>query len=323
MPEHDSPIEVLFEHPAWCAPLFGALQRRGVPHRRLDARELSFDPAWRPARAAEPDAGALLFNRMSPSAHLRGLPGAVGWTRALLAARERRGHRVVNGSRAFGFETSKALQIALFEELGIPRPATRVAHTLRGLTAAAGEIGFPLVVKPNLGGSGAGITRFDDRESLRAALEVDEVDFGPDGTALVQEWIPARDDRITRFEVLDGRLLYAIHVTSPSDCFDLCPADLVEGDARGRGVEPADPPDELVEQAVRVVGAAGVEVGGVEAVVDDRDGTARFYDLNALSNFVADPERVVGLDPFDRLAGYLEREARVAAAAPRPEKEAV
>ncbi len=321
MPEHDSPIEVLFEHPDWFEPLFRTLGRRGVPHRRLDAREVSLDPA------AEPDAGPLLFNRMSPSAHLRGLPGAVSWTRAFLATRERRGQRVVNGTRAFAFETSKALQIALFEELGVAHPATRVVHTSRGLVAAAREVGFPLVVKPNLGGSGAGIVRFGDRAALRAAIERGEVDFGPDGTALVQEWVPARDGRITRFEVLDGRLLYAIHVTSPADCFDLCPADLVEDDARERGVERAEPPHELAERAVRVVGAAGIEVGGVEAVVDDRDGTARFYDLNALSNFVADPERVVGLDPFDRLAAYLEREAREAAASPAPtprsEKEAV
>ena len=47
-------------------------------------------------------------------------------------------------------------------------------------------------------------------------------------------------------------------------------------------------------------------------MVDDRDGEVYFYDVNALSNFVADPLRVIGFDPFVRLADFLEAEvARV------------
>jgi len=32
--------------------------------------------------------------------------------------------------------------------------------------------------------------------------------------------------------------------------------------------------------------------------------------VNALSNFVADPERIVGFNPYSRLADYLISEAR-------------
>ena len=56
--------------------------------------------------------------------------------------------------------------------------------------------------------------------------------------------------------------------------------------------------------------AAGIEVGGVEYIVDDRDGQRYYYDINALSNFVADAPRVVGFDPFARLADFLEQEVR-------------
>ena len=55
--------------------------------------------------------------------------------------------------------------------------------------------------------------------------------------------------------------------------------------------------------------AAGIEVGGIEYIVDFRDGRLSYYDINALSNFVADAPRVVGFDAFARLADYLEREA--------------
>ena len=43
----------------------------------------------------------------------------------------------------------------------------------------------------------------------------------------------------------------------------------------------------------------------IEVMVDDRDGGARFYDVNALSNFVARPLDVLGWDPHERLVDYL------------------
>jgi hypothetical protein len=54
---------------------------------------------------------------------------------------------------------------------------------------------------------------------------------------------------------------------------------------------------------------AGVEVGGIEYVTDDRTGRQLYYDVNALSNFVADPVRVIGFDPYQRLTDFLVDEA--------------
>ena len=51
-----------------------------------------------------------------------------------------------------------------------------------------------------------------------------------------------------------------------------------------------------------------IEIGGVEYLIDPRDGRAYFYDINALSNFVADAPRVLGFDPFARLTDWLEAE---------------
>ena len=54
---------------------------------------------------------------------------------------------------------------------------------------------------------------------------------------------------------------------------------------------------------------AGIEIGGVEYITDDRDGRRFYYDINALSNFVADGVNVIGFDPFAKLADWLEAEA--------------
>jgi glutathione synthase/RimK-type ligase-like ATP-grasp enzyme len=67
-----------------------------------------------------------------------------------------------------------------------------------------------------------------------------------------------------------------------------------------------DPPEEIVAAAERVAETIGMDVGGVEVMVDDRDGTPKFYDINALSNFVAKPVEVLGYDPHDRLVDWLK-----------------
>jgi hypothetical protein len=82
-------------------------------------------------------------------------------------------------------------------------------------------------------------------------------------------------------------------------------------------VEGYTPPAEIVDSVERIMLAAGIELGGVEYMIDARDGRPYFYDINALSNFVADASRIIGFDPFARLADWLE--AELAAAAPVPE----
>ena len=54
---------------------------------------------------------------------------------------------------------------------------------------AARELRFPVVVKVNIGGSGAGIIRFDTLAGLQAAVDNNQIDLGIDQTALVQEKI--------------------------------------------------------------------------------------------------------------------------------------
>jgi glutathione synthase/RimK-type ligase-like ATP-grasp enzyme len=233
--------------------------------------------------------------------------------------------RVINGSQAFRAETSKALQLSILRELGLPYPATRVITQPEDAAAAAEELRFPVVVKPNVGGSGAGVKRFDALEQLAAAAAVGELELGPDHTALVQEFIEAEEGRITRVEVLGGRYLYAIRVYSSGETFNLCPADVcqttggaelvraacpVDAPRNGLRVEGYDAPPAIAQAVERIAAACGIEVGGIEYAIDARDGRLYYYDINALSNFVADAPRVVGFDPFARLADYLEGEIR-------------
>jgi biotin carboxylase len=325
----ERPIAVYYEHPDWFKPLFAELERRGIPHVKLHAAEHRYDPAETPAYS-------LVYNRMSPSAYLRGAGNAIFYTLSYLAHLEARGVRVVNGHAAFRSEVSKGYQLSLLESLGLPYPKARVINHPSEAPAAAEGLRFPVVVKPNIGGSGAGVRRFDTLEGLRAAAEAGDIDLGIDSTGLVQEFIPQEESRIVRVEVLGGEYLYGIRIYTPGDSFDLCPADVcqrVDGAELTRSacaidapknrlrVEGYEPPAEIRQQVERIMAAAGIEVGGVEYMIDARDGQLYYYDINALSNFVADAPQVVGFDPFARLVDYLEQEAGAVAVA-RHEQEA-
>ncbi|MCI0437448.1 MAG: hypothetical protein L0271_28015 [Gemmatimonadetes bacterium] len=319
---NDNPLAIYYEHPEWFRPLFAELDRRRIPHRRLHAERHVYDPG-------HAEQYALFFNRMSPSAWQRRRKTSIFYTLQYLEHLERRGVRVVNGVRAYRTEISKAAQLMLLEDLGLPYPRARVIHHPAEAPAAAEGMRFPIVIKPNIGGSGAGIRRFDTLDALAAAAAAGDLDLGIDFTGLVQEYIAQESSRITRVEVLGGRYLYAIRIYTPGDTFDLCPADVcqrVDGTAldgqmcaadaaqRGLRVEGYEPPAEIVAQVERILSVAGIEIGGVEYMIDARDGKLYYYDINALSNFVADAPRVIGFDPFVRLVDWLEQEADVAAA---------
>lgn len=320
MSQPKQPIAIYYEHPHWFKPLFAELERRGTPFVRINAAQHHFDPAHLNGESGY----GLLFNRMSPSAYRRGHGQGIFYTLYYLAHLEQRGKRVVNGQKAFRYETSKALQLSLLESLGLPYPKSRVINSPDDAVAASDGLRFPIVVKPNIGGSGAGVTKFHTREQLQEAAAAVQLDLGLDTTALVQEFIPARGGHIVRVEVVGHKFLYAIKVHLTGETFDLCPADIckttggqdlqraacpLDAPKTGLRVEGYTPPDQITHSVERIMTAANIEVGGVEYIIDDRDGQLYFYDINALSNFVADGPKVVGFDPFVRLVDYLEKEA--------------
>jgi hypothetical protein len=322
------PFAIYHEHPDWFRPLFAELARRGIPHVRLDAASYTFDPSERVVP------WALVVNRASPSAWLRAHGSALFFTLEWLRHLERLGVPVVNGSRVYALELSKAAQLDLLESLRLPYPPARVINDPRQAPAAARELRFPVLVKANVGGSGAGIVRFDAPPRLEEAVAAGEVSLGIDGTALVQEAAPLRGGHITRVETLAGKYLYAINVHPATGSFDLCPADacqttngveLMRGacaaDAPRTGlrVEGTTPPAHIVAQAEWIARTARLDVGGIEYLVDDRDGRHYFYDINALSNFVADAPNVVGFDPWIPFVDYLQGRASFGATSPEQE----
>jgi Glutathione synthase/Ribosomal protein S6 modification enzyme (glutaminyl transferase) len=115
---------------------------------------------------------------MSASAYLRGNVQGIFFTRDYLAYLERIGTRVINGCKAFSFEISKAAQLALLHSLGLATPRSRIVNCAIEAISAAEEIGFPVIIKPNIGGRGAGIIRLDSAPELAHAAASGTIGFG-------------------------------------------------------------------------------------------------------------------------------------------------
>jgi glutathione synthase/RimK-type ligase-like ATP-grasp enzyme len=317
------PIAIFYEHPDWFKPLFLELEKRKVPFVALDAAKHCFSLADRGVPYS------LVVNRASPSAYLRGRANTTFYTMDWVTQLEAAGVPVVNGSTPYGYEISKVRQLQLLQSLGISYPKSWATNSCelipQLLSEKPNELRFPLVTKANIGGSGAGIVRFNSLDEVVGAVSRDEIPMGIDGVALIQEYARPAGGHIVRIEVLGGKFLYAIKVYPPEGSFDLCPADAcqttggkelvrsacaVDAPKRGLRVEKAVPLPEMVAAAERIAQAAQLDVGGIEYLVDDRDNKAYVYDINALSNFVADAKNVIGFDPFVNLVDYLVERAQ-------------
>jgi glutathione synthase/RimK-type ligase-like ATP-grasp enzyme len=308
-------LVVLYEHPEWQKPLWAALDRRGVRYAPLDLKRAAFDPESLPE-------APLYFNQASPSAYVRGNARAVPLALSLMRSLEAGGARVLNGSRAFLLEIAKSAQAALLAGLGIEHPRSLAFNDVEA-ALERWTAGWPALLKPEQGGSGARMFLLQSPDELRRLLRDQPRLWQPDNLLLLQEYFPIDPARgIVRMEFLGGSLLYAMRVVSHG-AFNLCPSEACHPEGGGDASHcdaPAAPPGKPVEfypypevppEAVRagerIVKAGGLDVGGIE-YLEAADGRRVFYDINANSNLRAPIGRAFGFDPFERVVDYLTGE---------------
>jgi hypothetical protein len=302
---------VLYEHPEWQKPLWAALERRGLRYTAFDLKRAAFDPE------AVPDA-RLYFNQASPSAYVRGNTRAVPLALSMMRCLETSGARVLNGSRAFLLELSKSAQIALLQRLGIDHPRS-LAFNDREAALDNWQGGWPALLKPEQGGSGARMYLLNSADELRRLLRDELTLWLPDNLLLLQQYFPTDPARgIVRMEFVGGKLLYAMRVVSHG-AFNLCPSEACNPEGGGashcdvpaaRPVEffpyPEVPP-EAVAAGERIMAEGGLDVGGIE-YLEAEDGRRIFYDINANSNLRKPIGLAFGFDPFERVVDFLEHQ---------------
>jgi len=310
---------VLHEHPEWQKPLFAALARRGVAFEPFDVTRAAFSND-------EPPRAPLYFNQASPSAYIRGNTRAVPLALAFMRALEIGGARVLNGAHVFALELSKSTQASLLRALRIDCPRSITFNDVSALRARERELGWPAVLKPDQGGSGARIQVVDSLAQVEAIFAGDPGVWLPDNLFLLQEYLAHDPDRgIVRLEFVGGELLYAMRVVTHGR-FNLCPSPVCNPDAGAGSCEvPSQPPQveappvefypfpeaprDAIDTAMRIVRAAKLDVGGIE-YLEAPDGRLLFYDVNANSNLRPSIAAEFGFDPFERVVDFLVRERK-------------
>jgi len=293
-------VHVLHENPEWMPPFAAAFAAEGVDWDETLVTGGSLD------LTAEPPPG-LWWSRMSASAHTRGHTAAAEHARALLDVLEAHGRRVVNGRAVLDLELSKVRQLALLRaaRIAVPRTVAVVGGRPDDVLAAAATVGPPVVVKPNRGGKGLGVTRFDSVDELAAALP--GLDEPVDGVLLVQEYVEPARPRITRAEIVGGELVYAITADTERGGFQLCPADAcaVDGTPASLFALRTEPlPSGLADAYESFARWHGLEVAGFE-FIETADGRAVTYDVNTNTNYNPDVEAVASRSAARAVARYL------------------
>ena len=117
------PIAIYHEHPDWFKPLFAELERRGLPYVRLDAAV---------ARLRSVGGRRAVLARRSTARARRRICAATGSRRSTrctgCGTSSASAFRSSTARSVYAFELSKASQLDLLEELGLPYPRARAIN---------------------------------------------------------------------------------------------------------------------------------------------------------------------------------------------------
>ncbi len=287
-------VYAIHENPEWFPPFAAAFEEEGVPYEEwlLDVGSLDLD--------ARPPEG-IFWSRMSASSHTRGHILSKDHTRAVLAWLQAHGRRTVNGRRVLELEMSKVDQLTALRAGGIDVPRTVAVFGRERLLEQARGFPTPFLSKPNQGGKGLGVHRFDSVADFAAYAEGPDFDEPVDGITLLQEYVEPAGGFITRVEIVGGAYLYALKA-STSQGFELCPADACAVPFELR--KDFDSP--LIPAYLSFAERHGIEIAGFE-FLEAADGRIVTYDVNTNTNYNPTVEAQAERSGPQEIARFLNR----------------
>jgi hypothetical protein len=304
-------VYIIHENSEWTIHLTRRLEELGVPYEEwhLDSGRLDL--------SKEPPEG-VFYNRMSASSHTRGHRYAPEFSAQVLAWLEAHGRKVFNGSKALQLEVSKVLQYLELNKYGVRTPRTLAAVGNGQIMEAAAEFeGIPFITKHNRAGKGLGVQLFQSLDALKGYVDSPEFEEPVDGITLIQEYISAPENYITRCEFIGGKFVYAVKVDT-SEGFQLCPADSCQiGDLfcpvgevsvekpKFQIIEAFSNP--IIKKFEQVLKANSIQVAGIEFIYNAA-GEIFTYDINTNTNYNPDAENNAGIYGMLELAKVLKDE---------------
>jgi [lysine-biosynthesis-protein LysW]--L-2-aminoadipate ligase len=219
--------------------IFAALDRRGVSYAQVDVREMVATPdltgeRWRVALNRE-------------ISHSRALHAglAVGHM----------GRPLINSAAAVEVCGDKWRTALALHDAGLPTPRTVLALSPAAVPAAAGRLGYPVVIKPLTSSWGRRVVPVRDPETAATVAEFCAALPGPQSHIVCVQELIDKPDRDIRVIVVGGEPLGAIYRRS---------AGWRTNVALGGRAEPCPLTDEITKYAIGAAAACGADIAGVD-----------------------------------------------------------
>jgi D-alanine-D-alanine ligase-like ATP-grasp enzyme len=170
-------------------------------------------------------------------------------------------------------------QFRKMEKAGISQIPTKFLDPKKGnVQSLVKEFGLPLVVKPINGSQGKGVKLIKSENDLKKYLEK-----STDKIVTVQKFV--KNDGDWRLFFLGNELIYAI-VRKSSDSKEFRNNTSLGGSAQNKV-----PPKEIETLAKKAHDVSGLDISGVDVIVDKETGKAYIMEVNAAPQFYSDEKR--------------------------------
>ena len=295
---------IIHENDEWVVPLREELKKINAPFNEWHMDRDKIDTSKVP-----PD--GVFYNRMSASSHSRGHRYAPENTKKVLKWLENHNRRIINNSKALILEISKQAQYRELENYNIRFPQTFYCNNKDSLLENSNNFDKPFITKHNRGGRGLGIKYFNNTSELEKYVSSSQFQPSIDGITLLQEYIVAEPQIITRVEFVNSKLLYAVQVDA-TEGFELCPADPcnledkycpINSDGNKFMILKDYKNDEIFKYQ-SLIKSNGIEIAGIE-YIKSKNGQCYTYDINTNTNYNSIAEKKSSLKGMQAIAKFL------------------
>jgi len=307
-------IAFLYEHPTWSEKLIDCFYKNDINLQLINIDELTFD-----TDGFDLDFD-LLINRVNVMPYEKRDPAIVFHTLHFLNWLDLSGVRIINGARTHYIGSSKAVQNGIFSMLNLDTPQAIAIYKNKDALKAAEKIGFPVIIKPNIGGSGSNIARFNSSVELKLAIDQKLINLGVDGSGLVQKSIYS-DGYVYRVEILGDELFYSTKQKIVENKFNYCAIEGCNINTRNteqgeefdfcalqssNQIQLHDVPQEILQEVIQIIKQTRADFGGIEYIINRETGKPCYFDFNPYSNFISNGEAFLGFSPEQRFVDFIK-----------------
>ena len=206
--------------------------------------------------------------------------------------------KVYNPYNCFLIGQNKILHHAVLSALGLRSPVSVLVRDMDSIKSIIKNrtLEFPVLLKPNAGGYGKGIQKFECKEELlkfcRENTHIDRNIFGMDGSALIQHcYGSSQSPDVYRVWLLNGSLQCAIKVERPRGGFSgACMSDACSAARTIVTAVDVTTLDEQIKSAILKIGDfCGADCCSIEYLLDtfkskqEAPKNPIYFDVNMLS----------------------------------------